>query len=129
MKPKEYYLNFGQFIGVEANIDNNFSCILDAGIPHYKHGTVISDKNNKLIPNSSVFFGDCKLGILNNTSGKFGFFEFEPLSISLNKIELRGISLFLSKKFPLLKIIPYEINQFKSISGNANYLRIESKIR
>ncbi|TFG21882.1 MAG: hypothetical protein EU532_14820 [Promethearchaeota archaeon] len=126
--PNEYYLDFGQFTGVEANIDNNFSCILDGGIPHYKHGTVISNQNTKLLPNSSVFLGDIKLGILNNTSGKFGFFEFEPLCISLNKIEIRGISLFLSKKFPLLKIIPYEINQFKGISGNENYLRIESKI-
>ena len=126
--PKEYYLTFGQFTGVKANIDNDFSCILDGGIPHYKHGTVISNQCDRLIPKSSVFLGDNKLGTLHNTSGKFGFFEFEPLSISLNEIEIRGISLFLSKKFPLLKIIPYEINKFKSISGNENYLRIEPKI-
>ena len=125
--PKEYYLDFGQFTGVKANIDNNFSCILDAGIPHYKHGTVISNKNNNLIPNSSVFLGDFKLGILNNTSGEFGFFEFEPIIISLNENEIRGISLFLSKNIPLLKIIPYEVNQFKDISRSGNYLTIHSK--
>jgi len=126
--PKEYYMDFGRFMGIKVSMDNNFSCILDGGVPHYKHGTVISNQNNKLAPNAPVFLGETKLGTLNNTSGNFGFFEFEPLIISLNEIEIRGISLFLSRKVPLLKIIPYKINQFKSISGNENYLRIDSKL-
>ena len=126
--PKEYYLNFGQFTGVKGNIDKNFSCILDGGIPHYKHGLVISTQNNKLIPKSSAFLGDNRLGLLKNISGEFGFFEFEPISLSLNKIAIRGISLFLSKKSPLLKIIPYDVNQFKGISGNENNLRFHSKL-
>lgn len=125
--PKEYYMDFGRFTGIMGNIDNSFKCVLDGGIPHYKHGVVISNQIDKLMPRRSVFLGDNRLGILKNTSGNFGFFEFEPIIISFNEIEIRGISLFLSKKSPLLKIIPYKINQFKGISGNGNYLRIDSK--
>ena len=121
--PKEYYINFQNFNGVKGNINNNFKCILDGGIPHYKHGLAISYHINKLVTKLPVFLGDIRLGILESTSGQFGIFKFEPFHIYFNGIEIRGISLFLSKELPLLKIIPYKTNQFKKIRGTINQLK------
>jgi hypothetical protein len=120
--PKEYYMDFQNFSGVKGNINNNFNCILDGGIPHYKHGIAISNQTNKLMENLPVYLGETKLGILKIISGQFGIFKFEPFHLYFNKIEVRGISLFLSKKLPILKIIPYKVNQFKGIQGNQNQL-------
>lgn len=122
--PKEYYMDFRNFYGVKGNINNNFNCILDGGIPHYKHGIAISNQTNKLMQKLPVFLGDTKLGILENISGQFGIFKFEPFRLYFNGIEIRGISLFLSKKLPILKIIPYKVNQFKGIQGKRNQLKL-----
>jgi hypothetical protein len=121
--PKEYYVNSKYFSGVKGNIDKRFNCILDGGIPQYKQGITISNQTNKWMQKLPVFLGDTELGILENISGQFGIFKFEPFHLYLNHIEVRGISLFLSKKLPILKIIPYEINQFKDIQGNQNQLK------
>ena len=121
--PKEYYKDFQNFSGVKGNINNSFDCMLDGGIPHYKQGIAISNQTNKLMKELPVFLGDIRLGILENTSGQFGIFKFKPMNLYLNGIEVRGISLFLSKKLPILKIIPYKVNQFKDIQGKRNHLK------
>jgi len=125
--PKEYYIDFQNFIGVKGTINSNLDCILDGGIPHYKRGIVISDHVNKLMSRSPVFLGNIRLGVLESISSQFGIFEFEPFRLCLNDIEVRGISLFLSKKLPIVKIIPYKINQFKDIRGNQNQLKFKSE--
>jgi hypothetical protein len=121
--PKEYYIDFQNFIGVKGRINNNLDCILDGGIPHYKRGIAISGRVNKFMTRSSVFLGNVRLGVLESISSQFGIFEFAPFRLCLNGIEVRGISLFLSKKLPILKIVPYKINQFKDIRGNQNQLK------
>ena len=121
--PKEYYMDFQNFMGVKGNVNNNFNCMLDGGIPHYKQGIIISNHINKLLARLPVFLGDIKLGVLDSISGQFGIFKFESFHLYFNSIEIRGISLFLSKKLPLLKIIPYKINQFNDISSNQNQLK------
>ncbi|MEJ2279233.1 MAG: hypothetical protein P8Y70_16055, partial [Candidatus Lokiarchaeota archaeon] len=121
--PKIYYMDFQNFSGVKGNVNNSFNCILDGGIPHYKHGIAISNKMDELMQKLPVFLGDTKLGILENISGQFGIFKLEPFHLYLNDIEVRGISLFLSKELPLLKIIPFQVNQFKGIKRNQNQLK------
>jgi hypothetical protein len=71
---EEYYMDFQKFSGVKCNVNNHFNCILDGGIPHYKHGIVISNHVNKLLAKLPVFLGDIKLGVLESTSGQFGIF-------------------------------------------------------
>jgi hypothetical protein len=103
------------------------NCILDGGIPHYKNGTVISQKEYSSDVDLSVYLGENRIGILHELRGQFGFFKFEPVRFFLNDIEIRGISLYLAKFLPLVKIIPYHKNEFSFKPKSIQHLSISSQ--
>ncbi|MFX0022518.1 MAG: hypothetical protein ACFE9S_09325 [Candidatus Hermodarchaeota archaeon] len=121
--PKHLYLNLDPFYGVKARL-NNIKCILDGGIPHYKIGTVICWQKSSFEINSPVYFGEFKVGNIHETNGKFGFLKFKDIKFLLNNVEIRGISLYLAKFSPLIKIIPYRKNEFSFKSKSIQYLRL-----
>ncbi|MFX1592692.1 MAG: hypothetical protein ACFFCL_08365 [Promethearchaeota archaeon] len=121
--PKHFYHNIFHFYGVKALV-NNIECFLDGGIPHYKIGTVIFQKkynSNNLYP---VYIGRQMIGTLHEINGQFGFFKFNNIKFFLNNKEIRGVSLYLANSFPLIKIIPYNKNEFSFIPKSTQYLSI-----
>ena len=124
--PKHFYHNLFPFYGVKTTV-NNFKCLLDGGIPHYKIGMVILEQkytSNNLYP---VYLGSHKIGILHEISGQFGFFKFDNITFLLNNKEIRGISLYLANFLPLIKIIPYNKNEFSFKPNSLQYLKLVSR--
>jgi hypothetical protein len=124
--PKNFFHNLYPVYGLKARI-NNFEFILDGGVPHYKIGTIISQKKYSFEKGSQVYFGEHKLGSIHETKGQFGFLKFQDIKFYLDQIEIRGISLYLAKFYPLIKIIPYRKNEFSFQPKSIQYLRIVSE--
>ncbi len=121
--PQHFYRKISPITGVITRV-GNLECILDGGIPHYKIGTIISPRKFNSDSSQSIFFGTNKIGTLNETNGQFGFFKFDDIKFLLNDKEIRGISLYLANFLPLIKIIPYEKNEFLFEPKSTQYLSI-----
>ena len=121
--PKNFYRRILPIYGVNTKVGNK-GCILDAGIPHYKIGTVISQQDFNSDPFQSIFLGNIKIGSLHETNGQFGFFKFSNVKFLLNNKDIRGISLYLANFIPLIKIIPYKKNEFSFKPKSTQYLSI-----
>ncbi|MHA1641824.1 MAG: hypothetical protein ACTSUX_05700 [Promethearchaeota archaeon] len=130
--PKEFYVKINNIIGVKGELKKYFTkeiqnCIIDGGIPMYKQGVVIFEKNIKFQENLSLFFRNCEIGQLNNTRENFGFLKFRKIKFFLNDREIKGVSLFLAISFlPLIKIIPKEINEFLLQKNEIHFLSLNS---
>jgi hypothetical protein len=109
--PDNFYHFVDPIFGVKGEI-NNVTCILDGGIPLYKNGVVLFQNTN--IPNipSKVSLNDHPIGTLTGYRGKFGFIVFHQVKFALNNKEIRGVSFFLAKFKPLIKLIPLSKNEF-----------------
>jgi len=123
--PESFYHQFFPIIGVKVEV-NQSNCLLDGGIPHYKIGTVILQQKNSFNPSHSVYLGIDKIGALHEINGQFGFLKFDSVNLSLNKKEIRGISLYLANFLPLIKIIPYKKNEFSFEPNSIQYLSLFS---
>ncbi len=124
--PKHFYHNLFPIYGVKI-IVNNVECLLDGGIPHYKIGTVIFQQKNISNNLSPVYIGSQKIGNLHEMSGQLGFFKFENIKFLLNDKEIRGISLYLANFLPLIKLIPYNKNEFSFKPKSIQNLRLVAK--
>ena len=121
--PEAFYYKINPICGVKINI-NGLNCILDGGIPQYKNGLVVFPHEDLLTSSNSIYFNNYKIGTLGNIRGKFGFFKFDRIKFLLNNEEIRGLSLYLAKFLPLLKIIPYKKSQFHIKSNSVQNLSI-----
>ncbi len=108
--PEELYHEINPFIGVKGNISNH-NCIVDGGIPLYHKGIVLLDNDHQLKSIPLKVANGIKIGELWNQRGNFGFINYDPLKFYLNEVPIRGISLFIAKFLPLIKIIPYDIEE------------------
>jgi hypothetical protein len=99
---------------------------MDGGIPHYKVGTIHSDKNHKFKNSSSIYLGTHEIGIIHEINRNFGFFKFIQVQLLLNNKEIRGISLYLANFIPLIKLIPFKKNQFSFKPKSIQYLSINT---
>jgi len=109
--PESFYYVINPIRGVKAKI-NERNCILDGGIPHYKIGTVISERNHNFTISGSVHLGIHNIGTIQEINKHLAFLKFNSVKFLLNNKEIRGISLYLAKFLPLLKVIPFKKNQF-----------------
>ena len=109
--PESFYYKISPIQGVKAKV-NQLNYILDGGIPHYRIGTVISEQNHSFNASNSVYLGTNKIGALHEVNEQLGFLKFESIKFSLNNTEIRGISFYVANFLPLLKMIPYNKNQF-----------------
>lgn len=121
--PKHFYHKFFPIYGVKVRI-NHLDCILDGGIPHYKIGTIIFQKEFNFKNNPLIYLGSTKIGTLHEKSGQLGFFKFDNIKFLLNNKEIRGISLYLANFFPLIKIIPYSKNEFSFKPNSIQNLKL-----
>ena len=108
--PENLYYKYNPFIGLKGKILDS-DCILDGGIPIYKKGIAISDKDFKLEYQTPTYLADQKIGALWDQRGRFGLIKFDHVRIFLNDKEIKGISLFLANFKPLIKIIPIDMNE------------------
>ena len=120
---QNFYHNIGKIYGVRGFIDK-YNCILDGGIPHYKHGVIITENMSNITSNSPIFLMGHKLGYVQEFHDNFGIFNFERINLSLNNKKIRGISLYLANTIPMIKIIPYDINGFLINPKSSYYLTI-----
>ncbi len=110
--PEHFYHQISPIYGASAIIDDT-NCILDGGIPHYKIGTIIALYNLNLNKTNRIWFIGTKIGAIDKTRDGFGFFKFNRnLKFFLNSKEILGISLYLAKFPPLIKLIHKDLNQF-----------------
>ncbi|MFX1364780.1 MAG: hypothetical protein ACFFCE_17645 [Promethearchaeota archaeon] len=123
--PEPFYHNIYPFFGFKVSI-NTLNCILDSGIPHYKIGTVIFRKKMNFKTFPSVYFGSIKIGTLHEIDQQFGFLKFNNTNFFLNNRKVRGISLYLANFLPLVKIIPYNKNEFSFTPNSIQHLSIKS---
>ena len=123
--PTKFYHSIKPFYGIKGNT-SNMNCILDGGIPHYKYGTIISQHELNINSLNSVYFGQHKIGSLQEVRGDFGFVNFNHVKFLLNNKEIRGISLFLANFTPLIKLIPFNKNLISNNAETTQYLSILS---
>ena len=123
--PEPFYYNISPINGVKAKI-NQLNCILDGGIPHYKIGTVISEQKHSSNISNSVYLGTDRIGELHEICEQFSFLKFASVKFLLNNREIRGISLYLARFLPLIKIIPYKKNEFSFTLNSTQHLGISS---
>lgn len=121
--PESFYYKISPIYGMRVSVNHDY-CLLDGGIPHYKTGTVISDQYHCFKTTNSVYLGTKKIGTLHETRDQFGFLKFNFIKFMLNDKEIRGISLYLAKFLPLVKLIPYKKKQFSFKPKSIQYLSI-----
>lgn len=123
--PNNLYYKIAPIFGVKAKY-NNLNCIIDGGIPIYKNGIAFFQVNYETDLFNDVYLNNHKIGTLLDLRGQFGFIKFDHVRFSLNNKEVRGISLFLANFLPLIKIIPFNKNEFSFNLNSTQYLTIIS---
>jgi len=118
-----YYID--PIFGVKGKI-NNLDCIVDGGIPIYKNGIVLFQNDRDSKTPSEIYLNDHRIGTLWGFRGKFGFIKFDHVRFALNNKQIRGISLFLANFVPLIKIIPFNKNEYSFKLNSTQYLTIIS---
>jgi len=121
--PENLYYYIDPIFGVKGKI-NNLECIIDGGIPIYKNGIGLFQNNPELKVPNEICLNNHRIGSLWGFRGKIGFIKFDQVKFALNNKEIRGISLFLAKFAPLIKIIPFNKNEFSFEMDSTQYLTI-----
>lgn len=124
--PEDMYYKIGQYYGLRATISGS-NCILDGGIPQYHNGIIHFQQGLKAEPKMPIYLANREIGFLKGSFNKFGFLEFKPLDIFINKEEIKGISLFLAAFQPLIKIILSKKGRFNFEKNSIQNLAILSK--
>jgi hypothetical protein len=109
--PEELYYYIEPIYGVRGYTEK-VNYIIDGGIPLYKNGVIHFHNEDDVKRVKSITFNNSRIGIVTGLYGKYGLVQFSQMRVYLNNKEIRGISLFLAKFFPLIKIIPYQKEVF-----------------
>jgi murein DD-endopeptidase MepM/ murein hydrolase activator NlpD len=123
--PEQFYYKIDPIYGTLGRL-NKLNCIIDGGVPIYKNGTVLHHNIHKIPNPRKVYMCDTPIGELHELREQLGFFKFNSLKLYLNGFEIRGMSLFLAKFAPLVKIIPLKIDEFSFKVKSNQYLSIEN---
>lgn len=123
--PESFYHCIYPFFGFKISV-NTLNCILDGGIPHYKIGTVLFKKKMNFKTFPPVYFGSIKIGTLHEINRRLGFLKFNNTKFFLNNRQIRGISLYLANFLPLIKIIPFNKNEFSFRPNSIQFLSINA---
>jgi hypothetical protein len=122
----EYMYNYIEpFYGVSGKCEN-IDCLIDGGIPIYRNGIIIFSHEPNLGIKEAIYLNDSKIGELRGLHKNFGAVTFDKVVFLLNGKKIRGISLFMANFFPLIKLIPYKINEFSFEPHSTQYLTIIS---
>ena len=121
--PDNLYLNIPPFFGVKGST-KQVNYILDAGIPQYKHGIVHFLTGEDAQDVNQIYLNNIQIGSINGFYKKYGFANFNKVKIQLNNRSIRGISFFLAKFQPLIKIIPFHKGDFQIKERSTHQLKI-----
>ena len=106
--PDYLYYKVSPYIGVKGS-NRNIPCIIDGGIPMYNRGIAIFNKSFKADELTPMNLIGKKIGTLWEQREQLGLFKFDQVKFYLNNLEIRGISLFIAKFKPFIKIVPFDM--------------------
>ncbi len=118
-------LKMGNFSGFVACIGGRLG-ILDCGLPHYGFGGVLLEENDFDL-GQKVFIGDLQIGSVVEKQQNIGVVKLHPLSISCEGNQLRGLSLYINLKSPLIKLVPSRREKLDLCEGEKISIFIEPK--
>jgi hypothetical protein len=122
---KRVIINMGRFYGFVTRINNTLG-LLDCGLPHYGFGGVILEKSDFDL-GQKVFVGDLHIGNVVEKQQNIAGIKLEPLSINCGEINLRGLSLYMNLKKPLIKLISKKRERLNLSEGEEILITIKSK--
>lgn len=107
--PEPYVASFGQYYGLKVQMGNTYG-LLEGGIPYYGYGRVYS------------YFADrSEISLFNMNIGKttvqhnIGIFETnKQIKLMANDYSIRGIALDLYFSQPVIKIIPFDVDDINN---------------
>ena len=109
--PADLYFHIKPFFGIRGTSGSE-RFIIDGGIPQYKHGIVHFCDSGDPLQVQYIYFNNVKVGTLKASQERYGLVQFNKVKMRLNKIPIRGISLFLAKFRPFIKLIPLVKDDF-----------------
>ncbi|MEM2146534.1 MAG: hypothetical protein QW279_14325, partial [Candidatus Jordarchaeaceae archaeon] len=118
-------IKMGRFCGFAVKINSEFG-LLDCGLPHYGFGGIILEKGDCNL-GQKVFIGDLHIGDIVEKWKNLAVIKLKPLSINCDKNDLRGLSLYINLKKPLIKLIPKRREKLNLIEGEEIIITINSK--
>ena len=123
--PGDFYQYFEPFYGVKGT-NRYISFIIDGGIPQYKHGIIHLHNKGDSKKIDEIRLNTMRIGTLTGFQEKYGFVNFDNVKFLLNDKLIRGISLFLAKKRPLIKLIPFNKEDFEFKLNSIQHLKLLS---
>lgn len=118
-------IKMGNFCGFSTKINNEFG-LLDCGLPHYGFGGILLEKNEFEL-GQKVFIGDLHIGDIVEKQQNLAAIKLKSLSISCGEIDLRGLSLYINLKKPLIKLISKKREKLNLSEGEEIIITINSK--
>jgi len=104
--PEEGTATLGTFSGLACRV-GEATGILDAGIPHYKVGSVHVERRDTIAPGDNVTLWGTTIGKVLEYGNGLVIFKSLPMEVRLDGHVIRGLSLYpWVGKRPLIKLIP-----------------------
>jgi hypothetical protein len=122
---RKVIIKMGRFYGFATKINNELG-ILDCGLPHYGFGGVLLEKNDFDL-GQEVYMGDLQIGSVFEKQQNIAAIKLNPLYINCEGIDLRGLSLYINLKRPLIKLIPRKRERLNLREREEIIITIESK--
>lgn len=122
---KRVIIKMGRFCGFAIKINNELG-LLDCGLPHYGFGGVLLEKNDFDL-GQKVFIGDLNIGDIVEKQQNLVAIKLKPLSVNCDGIDLRGLSLYINLKKPLIKLISKKREKLNLNEGEEILITINSK--
>lgn len=118
----------GGFWGVGCTVGEEAG-ILDGGIPHYPCGGVYLPYPNSVKIGENVRLGETVIGKVERLHRNFAFYQGSPISVYINDIRVRGLSLyfFLSNQ-KTIKIIPEKPKKLPLKGGESVKISLKSMV-
>lgn len=121
---RKVIIKLGKFHGFATKINNELG-ILDCGLPHYGFGGVLLEKNDFDL-GQEVYMGNLQIGNVFEKQQNIAAIKLKPLSISCEGIDLRGLSLYITFKKPLIKLLSRKRERLNLGEGEEILITIES---
>ncbi|MEM3526389.1 MAG: hypothetical protein QXV37_03155, partial [Candidatus Jordarchaeaceae archaeon] len=118
-------IRMGRFCGFAVKVNREFG-ILDCGFPHYVFGGVLLEKSGFDF-GQKVFIGDIHIGNIVKKQQNFAVVKLNPLSIKCGEDDLRGLSLYINLKRPLVKLIPKRRERLNLSEGEEIIITVAPK--
>ena len=114
----------GMFSGFVTRM-NGEPGLLDCGLPHYGFGGVLLKNGSN--PGQKAFVGDLHIGDVAERQGNLAAIRLKPLRVCCEEVDLRGLSLYICLKQPIVKLIPNRRERLNLSEGEEILVTIKPK--